>query len=258
MTTTLRTGALNQIADFGPWGVEHFRLTLFHPPSVQTLPLWEQLVGVRPESIEERPREGVVRQHGGVDANRLFLATQGERLDWTFLPSPTADQGIAAAPTLSDPEQATLTLRRALDISLRSVRQVHRLAFGVLLEQRVTSQADGMSKLSKYLPHLNLEGQGGSDFIYQINRRRQSSVVLHASVNRVARWSLEQFVGGEVRITPTQVPQLQQFGKGFVDRLLLDINTNPENNAIAPARMPGLLVEFIDLAHKVASEGDVL
>ena len=249
---------MNQIADFGPWGVEHLRLTLFHPLGVETLQLWEQLVGARPESIEERPREGVVRQHGGVDGNRLFLATQGERLDWTFLPTPTADQGIDTAPVLADLEQATLTLRRALDISVRSVRQVHRLALGVLLEQQVANQADGMSKLSKCLPHLNLEGQDGSDFIYQINRRRRSSVVPHARVNRIARWSLEQFVSGEVRITPTQVPQLQQFGKGFVDRLLLDINTNPENNAIAPARMPGLLVEFIDLAHKVASEGDVL
>ena len=46
------------IVDFGQWSVEHIRMTVIHPQGVQTLELWELLVGARPESIEERPHEG--------------------------------------------------------------------------------------------------------------------------------------------------------------------------------------------------------
>ncbi len=254
------------IVDFGQWSVEHLRLTVFHPPGVQTSELWERLMGVRPESIEERPHEGLVRQQGEADGNRLLLVTHAERLDWTFVPNPTVNLGANITPALTtpvliDPNQAVRKLQEALDISLRSVRQVHRLAFGALLGQEVANPSEGMSLMSKYLPHMNLEEQDVSDFMYQINRRRRSSSVPHAQINRLARWSLDQVITGGVRIgiVPTQAPQLMPPSEpGFMNRLLLDINTAPANNAIAAERMPGLLAELINLACKVATEGDIL
>ena len=253
------------IVDFGQWSVEHLRLTVFHPQGVQTPKLWELLMGVRPESIEERPREGLVREQGEVDGNRLLLVTHAERLDWTFVPNPNVNLGAditraLTTPVLIDPNQAVRKLQEALDISLRSARQVHRLGFGALLGQEVANQAEGMSQFSKYLPHMDLEEQGVSNFMYQINRRRRSSKVPHAQVNRVAKWSLEQVITGELRIgiVPAQAPQLIPPSEpGFTNRLLLDINTAPENNAIAVERMPALLVELINLACKVATEGDI-
>ena len=111
------------IVDFGQWSVEHLRLTVFHPPhGVQTSEFWELLMGVRPESIEERPREGLVQQHGEVDGNRLLLVTHAERLDWTFVPNPTVNLGANITPALTtpaliDPNQAVHKLQEALDIS---------------------------------------------------------------------------------------------------------------------------------------------
>ena len=254
------------IVDFGQWSIEHLRLTVFHPSGVQTSGLWESLMDARPESIEERPHEGLVQQQGEADGNRLLLVTHAERLDWTFVPNPTLNLGAnitpaLTAPVLTNPNQAVRKLQEALDISLHSVRQVHRLAFGALLGQQVANQTEGMSQFSKYLPHMNLEEQGVSDFMYQINRRRRSSHVPHAQVNRVARWSLEQVITGEVRIgiVPAQAPQFMPPSEPrFINRLLLDINTAPDNSAIAVDRMPGLLVELINLACKVATEGDIL
>ena len=254
------------IVDFGQWSVEHIRLTVIHPQGVQTSELWELLMGVRPESIEERPREALIQQQGEVDGNRLLLITHAERFDWTFVPNPTVNLGAnttsaLTAPVLIDPDQAVRKLQEALDISLPSVRQVNRLAFGALLGQEVANQAEGMSQFSKYLPRLGLEEQGVSDFVYQVNRRRRSSHVPHAQVNRVARWSLDQVITGEVRIgiMPAQAPQLIPPSEPrFINKLLLDINTAPDNNAIAAERMPGLLVELINLACKVATEGDTL
>ena len=246
------------IADFGQWSVEHLRLTVFHPTGVETLNLWEQLMGVSPESRDERPREGVVQQQGEAGGNRLLLVTRAERLDWTVIPNPATAPGIMATPILVDLNQAMLMLQNALRMSLRSVRLVHRLAFGALLGQQVKDPSEGMIRLSKYLPRLELEERGVSDFIYQINRRRQSSRVSHAQLNRVARWSLEQIIGGEVHIAPAQGPQVQSSTTGFINRLLLDVNTVPRNNAIATDRIPGLFVELAEIACKVASEGDVV
>ena len=247
--------------DFGPWNVEHLRLTVF-APGFQATELWEKVMGVPPESIEQRPREASIRQQGEADGNRLHLATNADRLDWTFVPNPTVVPGAnITPPLLRDPDQAVRKLQEALNISLPSVRQVHRMAFGMLLGQEVASQAEGMSRFSQYLPHMNLEEQDASDFMFQVNRRRQLSTVPYAQVNRIARWSLEQMFIGEVRIgiSPAQAPQLMPPSEPvFINRLSLDINTAPENNAIAVVRMPSLFAELITLACRVAAEGDVL
>ena len=52
------------IADLGQWSVEGLRLTIFCPGDVDTSNLWEQSMGDRPESRDERPREGIVQQQG--------------------------------------------------------------------------------------------------------------------------------------------------------------------------------------------------
>ena len=246
------------IADFGQWNVEHLRLTIFHPSGVDTLNLWERLMGVAPESRDERPREGVVQQQGEAGGNRLLLITRTDKFDWIVMPNPASAPGSMAPPILVDINQAMTLMQEALKISLQSVRVVDRLALGALLGQQVADPTEGMSRLSKYLPRLELEERGVSDFVYQINRRRQSSRVPHAQLNRVARWSSEQIIGGQVRITRAQPPQVQSSTPGFINRLLLDVNTVPGTSAIAPDKFSGLFVELVEIACKVASEGDVV
>ena len=249
------------VGDFGQWNVEHLRLTIFHPSSpsgVDTSNLWERLMHVLPESRDERPREGVVQQAGDAGGNRLLLITRMDRFDWTIMPNPASDAGIMPTPILVDTNQAVTLMQDALRISLQAVRVVDRLAFGALLGQQVADPTEGMSRLSKYLPRLGLEEQGVSDFVYQINRRRQSFRVPHAQLNRVARWSSEQIVGGQLRIAPPLLPQVQPLRTGFVNRLMLDVNTLPGTSAIAHDRFSGLFVELVEMARKVASEGDVI
>ena len=246
------------VGDFGQWNVEHLRLTIFHPSGVDTSNLWERLMHVLPESRDERPREGVVQQQGEAGGNRLLLITRADRFDWTVIPNPASDAEIMPTPILVDIDQAVTRIQDALRISLQAVRVVDRLAFGALLGQQVADPTEGMSRLSEYLPRLGLEEQGVSDFVYQINRRRQSLCVPHAQLNRVARWSSEQIIQGQLRITPTLLPQVQPSGTRFVNRLLLDVNTVPGTSAIAHDRFSDLFVELVEIACKVASEGDVI
>jgi hypothetical protein len=246
------------VGDFGQWNVEHLRLTIFHPSGVDTSNLWERLMHVLPESRDERPREGVVQQQGEAGGNRLLLITRADRFDWTVIPNPASDAGIMPTPILVDINQAVTLIQDALRISLQAVTVMDRLAFGALLGQQVADPTEGMSRLSEYLPRLGLEEQGVSDFVYQINRRRQSLCVPHAQLNRVARWSSEQIIQGQLRITPALLPQVQPSGTRFVNRLLLDVNTVPGTSAIAHDRFSGLFVELVEIACKVASEGDVI
>ena len=245
------------LADFADWRVENFRLTIFHAAASAASGLWERVMGVSPETVDSRPREHVLREQGNANGNNLLLVTQPQRLDWTVLPDPSSDRWIGLPPTLMAEEQSISLLQRALATSLESLRQVDRLAFGTVLIQQVSDLNEGMVQLSRFLPQMDLAHRGGSDFIYQINRRRRSSHSPHVLINRLAKWQMEEFQSGALRITPAQGPQLHNIDSGFVIKLVLDINTVPGNNAISVDRMPGLFVELAAFAREIATEGDV-
>ena len=243
---------------FAGWDVESFRLTLFHPAVPTISGLWERVTGATPESIDSRPRQRLLQEQGGANGNKLLFASRVQRLDWNLLPDPAPDHEVGIPPALKAVDQAIPVLQKALDTSLLTVRQADRLAFGVVLIQKASDLSEGMSQLSKYLPHLDLEHRGGSDFIYQINRRRHASQARHVRINCLAKWQCEEFLSGAFRITPNQGPQMQTSEVGFVIKLVLDINTAPDNNAISIDKMAGLFVELTTIAREIAAKGDVL
>ena len=214
-------------------------------------------MGVSPETIDSRPRERILREQGGANGNKLLLVTQAQRLDWHLQPDPTPDHPLGTPPTLKASDQALPMLSKALDVTLQSVQLVQRLAFGAVLIQQVSSLKEGMRHLSKYLPRMGLENQEGLDFIYQINRQRRSTDSTHVQINRLAKWQLEEFHSGALRITPSQGARLETSDSGFVCKLILDINTAAENNAISKGRMPALFVELTALAREIAVKGDI-
>ena len=242
---------------FALWDVESLRLSTFHPERPAQPGLWAKLMGNDPESVNSRPREQVLLEEGGANGNRLILASQNQRLDWTISPGPTTSPDLQKPLVLVDVDQAMSLIRKALGVLTGTYRQVDRLAFGVILIRQVSDVKEGLGHLSQYLPHLDLENRGGLDFIYQINRRRLSSYAPHVLVNRLAKWSLESVQSGALRIGPSQRPHIAVSESLLVDKLTIDINTAPTNNAISVSRMPGLLDEFMAFAQEVAVKGDV-
>ena len=89
--------------DFGAWDVESLRVSIFHPSgSAGSTPtgLWAMVTNSEPESIDSRPREGVVREIGGVGGNNLILSTQEGRVDWLVQPIMAPNQQADTAPVL--------------------------------------------------------------------------------------------------------------------------------------------------------------
>ena len=244
--------------DFAPWAVESLRLTIFHPPNNPSPGLWQKVMGVSPEQVESRPRQSVLTEQGNVHGNQLRLIAQNERLDWNIVAGPVSDLEIGSSPRLTSLEQANAVLIDALNVSLNEVNQVDRLAFAPILVQEVSDLDQAMKLLAQHLPYMDLMQRGGSDFIYQINRRRRSSVASHVVINRLTKWQVEHYQSGALRISPSRGPQLEASDWGVMVKLLLDINTAPDNNAISSDRMPGLFAEFTNLACETASKGDVI
>ena len=245
--------------DFGEWDIESFRLSIFFPPMGRTLSgLWEQLMGIAAESEANRPREGIRQEQGPAEGNRLLLDIRDERLDWQIVgPQPLrGEESRSPVIKLNAGERMIPLLARALDVSLRPLNQVHRIAFGSVLVWQASDLNEGMRQLSKFLPQMDLESRGGSDFIYQINRRLRSTLAPHVTINRISRWQTEEIQGGMLRVTPTQ-PRFEISERVLINKLTLDVNTAPEGNAISPERMPALFRELANLAHDTAIKGDV-
>ena len=248
------------VLDFGEWDIESLRLSIFYPPGGSTLSgLWEQLMGIAPENEANRPREGIRQEQGSAEGNRLSLDIRSERLDWHIVGGqpPRGEEGRSPVIKLIAGERMTPLLGRALDVSLRSLSQVHRLAFGAVLVWQASDRNEGMRQLSKFLPQMDLENRGGSDFIYQINRLSRSTLARHVTINRLSRWQTEELQGGMLRVTPTK-PSFEIFERVLINKLILDVNTAPESNAISPDRMPSLFGELTILANDIAIKGDVL
>jgi hypothetical protein len=241
------------------WQVENLRLSIFGPMPPRQRGYWERLMGISPVSIDDRPREDILREQGPVGTNTLILASQLGRIDWQLLPTPTtAPQPLpqSAPRFVQAVDEAVDVLRRALQSSLSQIKQVDRLAFRAALANEAHTSEQTLLHLSRYLPQMSLVERGGLDFQYRINRRRRSRTAPHVSINRVTRWEVAQVQTGELRIDNRGV-QFETHAVGHIDKVDIDVNTAPENNAIATDRMPALLNELIELVVKIADEGDI-
>ena len=246
----------NPTIDFGGWGVESLRLSIFHPEEEPGPGLWEQLLGIAPESSDIRAREGVVQEQGIIDGDVLLLALQRTRLDWNLLPGPGRDQQ-EPPPVLMAAEQGVPLLARALGISVDVRGLIQRLALGVVLNRQARSLSDGLEWLSMHLPRLDLGDIGGTDFVYQVNRRRRAPSAPHVTINRLARWQIEEVHGGTFTVSSSGPPSFVESERIFVSKLIMDVNTAPESSAFSSDRAPGLFSDFAGFAGEIAIRGDV-
>ena len=213
-------------------------MSIFHPERVARPGLWEKLMGDRPQAINDRPRDGILQEEGNVEGNRLVLSSRARRIEWRVLPIPPTDPKGGSAATLTELGKGISLLARAVTISTDEIRQVERFALGAILLKQPPDEAEVLRHLLRYFPDKGLDSSDTSDFMYQINRRRRSASAPHVLVNRLARWSLEQVHSGNLQISAAAPPSVQMFGSRLTGKLVLDINTAPENNAISVDRLP--------------------
>ena len=244
---------------FGEWSVESFRLTLFHTMQPSPQGLWHALMNIEPESHEAKPRQFVTIDQGPLGPDRLVLETQRQRLGWHVLPAPPGVHDNAATVLkLLGVEQGIDLLQKALSTTLQHIPVVTRLALGAVLFRVTKDPRDAVAQITSHIPKLEAAVKGGTDLIFQINRRRRSNSVPHVVINRIHKWTVEQFQSGAFLVSTSQAPVFQQANVKHLAKFTLDINTAPENNAISSKKMSSLLTEFIEYARVAALNGDAI
>ena len=193
-------------------------------------------------------------EQGAAGGDSLVLTTRSERTDWNILPAPP-DAPPPGLPVLENGASALSQLERALTTTLQEIKQVFRLALGANLVQTMTDQAEGIRQLGEYLPRIELEGTG--DLIYRINRPRRSVAAPHVIINRIATWSVAEYILGSVRIGAKVPPSVNQSVSRPVIRLTLDINNAVGGSAISVRKLPELFAECTRLAQEIALAGDI-
>ena len=150
---------------------------------------------------------------------------------------------FAAVPAFQD-----LALRW---LQLEDCPPLRRLAFGATLLQGVTSREEGYRILDGHLPEVAVD-PNSSDFQYQINRRRPSSVVSDLPLNRLSKWSVQMSrsvifgTAGAVTHGPDS----------FACRVELDMNSMPSDEVLPQDSLPNLFNELVGLAGEIAEHGD--
>jgi hypothetical protein len=243
--------------DLSAWQVESFRVTCF-PSSTTKFSAenwWQDTIGEQPENTTVRVRDGFRQDDGHFNGRKVVLGVQPIRIDWLMVPN--EEEGQVTIGSFED------SLASFLEMMARWFKispALRRLALGTILALPVESRQTGYELLGNYLPNVKLDPIGTSDFLYQINRPRNSQVqISELQINRLTKWSVLQrgLVGFE--LSPNApVATLVPSSETFACRLELDINTSADyKNDLPSDKLTAVFNELVDLTKEIALKGDI-
>jgi len=120
----------------------------------------------------------------------------------------------------------------------------------------VDDRPSGYRKLGSYLPGIQIDPEGSSDFLYQINRPRKARLNIPSlRINRLSNWSVSRIdIGGQFGAQTIELPGLEQ----YACRLELDINTAPDfQEILVREQLRSTFEELVDLGKEIAARGDI-
>lgn len=245
------------------WETEFLRLTAFPAPAspVEDVGWWESLTGEPPEVEVVRPREGGKRIEGAFENGRLVMQVSPARIDLRVIPSPEREATTAGFFTIGKFTEilAPFTQVTSRWLNLDSRPEIQRIAFGAVLLSPVDSRASGYRQLAGYLPAVNIDPEHSSDFLYQINRARDSATgITNLTINRLSKWSVAAISMGGLVLEPTQILYHEVPQRYFACRLELDINTTTGRQEPLPREtVPSIWEELMDLGREIVIAGDI-
>ncbi len=237
-----------------PWQAESLRLTVFRLPTAvapESLDWWKGVVGSEPENRVESPRINVRREDGLFLGGRLSLNVSPARIDWVLAAESKPEE---VSTGLGPVEEGVKRFMEALNGWLKLARPVQRLAVGVVASLGVPDRLSGYRAIQGFLQDVKLDAEHISDFLYQINRPRQSKVIPALKINRLSKWSVS--LSRTLQLIVGAAPQASFGGpEEFACRLELDINTAAEHEGELPTL--DVLPELVRLALEISDRGDI-
>lgn len=218
-------------------------------------------MGEPPETKIIQSKAGIHREEGQLRDGVLAKQVQPGRIDWLLLEPPREEPVVTGLPVIGP---FTKLLDPFVQLMLRWLKletcpTMQRLAFGAVLFIPVKNLAAGYRQLSAYLPSVELDPEGSSDFIYRINRPRKStSEIADLAVNRLSKWDIavSKLVGFQIGVhSPPEISEGREY---FACHLELDVNSAPRAQGLLDKeQLPHLFQELVDLGKEIAREGDI-
>jgi hypothetical protein len=242
--------------DLNVWQVESLRITCFPSSAAKfnSENWWQDVIGEQPENTVVRSREGFRQDEGHVNGRRVVLGIQPNRFDW--LMRFTGEEVELTVSSFQDGLDSFLDL---ISPWVKVSPPLRRLAFGAVLALPVDDRTSGYERIANYLPNVKLDPIGSSDFLYQINRTRNSQLnIPELEINRLSKWSVVKQGLARIDILPDVSMSLFPSSETFSCRLELDINTSADyKNDLPSDELTAVFHELIDLAREIASKGDI-
>jgi hypothetical protein len=248
-----------QQANISQWYAQELRLTVFLSPAAQIgdQTWWKSLVGEQPQNEIFQPQTGVKRYEGLIKDNEiergLILTIHPTRIDWQLV---SLNSSVSEFPTIGSFISSTNYFLTLMLRWLEDSPPIQRLAFGASLLKRVEDPENSYEQLSKYLPFdLDLDS---SDFSYQINRPRKSTIDENLIINRLSVWSIATLLTLEAGFGNFQSNYAYPTVQSTSLSLNLDINTFGEFiDSSDQKKIKQVFKELVELSKEIAEEGDI-
>ena len=247
-------------AELSDWETESLRVTAF-PSASETIgrpAWWAKVVGQEADIQAFRSRQGLSEEKGTWGPGTLSLAVQPFRIDWVLSPRDTELAELPPSVGRFDQLRSEWAKLMACWFGQDDCPKLVRLALGAVLLLPVPGLTQGYEKLAAYLPNVRLDPGTSSDFLYQVNRARNSrSGIAGLRINRLARWSVATYIRGALSAAGPKI-SLAPGPPVFACRLELDVNTHQEfvGELKAPQLDP-VFLELLDLSAEIAEKGDI-
>ena len=251
------------VVSINDWQVADLRLTAFPelPVKAKEIEWWQSTVGESPESRTFRPKSGELSEQGPFETGMLSLNIQQLRIDWHLTkarPQEIAEDDLLTVGGFSDvlPSFHSL-MQKWLENDCPKLR---RIAFGSVLLLPVERRQEGYEQLSVYLPHIELDPEGSSDFMYQINRPRNSNLgIPNLQINRLCKWSVSAFVNILMKLDQrTRSSEQYYTPEVYACRLELDISTTADFKGLLPQnKLVSVYEELVTFGKEILEKGDI-
>jgi hypothetical protein len=228
------------------WLIELARVSVFAPvdnDAINKEGIWKRLTGADPELRTSRPAEGLFIEEGNFGNGRLIVIVAVGRIDFLLQTPPTGPDGFQGMTSFSE---AIDNLQGIVFPELGRLPNIDRLAFGCVALLPAASKDDAYTHLDRLLPSVNVSLES-SDFMYQVNRPRQSASAPSLRINRLTKWAA-------VAMRMVNI-EAQTFSEDkHAVRLEVDINTVPSGDTKLAA---DAINELIELAQEILANGDI-
>ena len=241
------------IQDPSTWLVQVLRFTAFpqYNDRAKEEGWWEVVVGAPADSRTIKPKENLFQDDGEFGDGRLSLAIRPGRVDWVWSANVFADLTAVTIPSLGSFPKTLGTFRETIDKWVDIAPPLVRLAFGTILDQQAQDKLSTYNLLQSYLPAVKLTPESSSDFVYQINRPRNSQAAPGYTINRISKW---MGMRGVISVNENGVVLSKEFN---VARLEIDASSQIDANVpIEKSKVQPLLHELIGTTEEIIRTGD--